>query len=232
MASKTSKPTGLSIKRDKAKFVTSWKRSGSDYGDGQQWQYKINNGSWKHHPNSSDSDISKTATDKTLSVDFDDYYPFVGSTPKLTKFSFRVRGNKKKSGSTNLGWSDWAEKSYTVNPPSKPSVTVETTENMTRFSWTVSTSDTNSKPFYRVLVYTALKQGFSGDTSENTDWTKIKDHPQAADLKSPVGSAFDKADLDDEMRAAYEAIGEGGMIYSSFEDSFWIRHKGQLIRVM
>ena len=175
MASKTSKPTGLSIKRDKAKFVTSWKRSGSDYGDGQQWQYKINNGSWKHHPNSSDSDISKTADSKTLSVDFDDYYPFVGSTPKLTKFSFRVRGNKSKSGKTNLGWSDWAEKSYTVNPPSKPSVTVETTENMTRFSWTVSTSDTNSKPFYRVLVYTALKQGFSGSTSENTDWTKIKD---------------------------------------------------------
>ena len=63
-------------------------------------------------------------------------------------------------------------------------------------------------------------------------WTEIEDHPQAQDLKSSVGSAFDESDLDDEMRAAYEAIGEGGMIYSSFEDSFWIRHKGQLIRVM
>lgn len=63
-------------------------------------------------------------------------------------------------------------------------------------------------------------------------WTEIEDHPQAEDLKSPVGSAFDKSDLDDEMAAAYEAIGEGGIIYSSFEDSFWIRHKGQLIRVL
>lgn len=63
-------------------------------------------------------------------------------------------------------------------------------------------------------------------------WTEIEDHPKAEDMKSEVGSAFDKADLDDEMRAAYEAIGEGGMIYSSFEYSFWIRHKGQLIRVM
>ncbi len=62
-------------------------------------------------------------------------------------------------------------------------------------------------------------------------WTKIEDHPQAEDMNSPVGSAFDKEDLDGEMRAAYEAIGEGGMIYSSFEHSFWIR-KGQLIRVM
>lgn len=63
-------------------------------------------------------------------------------------------------------------------------------------------------------------------------WTKIKDHPQAEDMKSEVGSAFDEGDLDDDMAAAFEAIGEGGMIYSSFEGSFWIRHKGQLIRVM
>ena len=63
-------------------------------------------------------------------------------------------------------------------------------------------------------------------------WTEIKDHPEAQDMSSPVGSAFDKEDLDEEMRAAYEAIGENGMIYSSFEHSFWIRHKGQLIRVM
>lgn len=63
-------------------------------------------------------------------------------------------------------------------------------------------------------------------------WTEIKDHPKAEDFKSEVGSAFDKEDLDEELRAAFEAIGEGGMIYSSFEHSFWLRHKGQLIRVM
>ena len=63
-------------------------------------------------------------------------------------------------------------------------------------------------------------------------WTKIEDHPEAEDMKSEVGSAFDEADLDDDIKAAYDAIGEGGMIYASFEDSFWIRHKGQLIRVM
>lgn len=63
-------------------------------------------------------------------------------------------------------------------------------------------------------------------------WTEIKDHPEAEDMGSDVGSAFDKEDLDEEMRAAFEAIGEGGMIYCSFEHSFWIRHKGMLIRVM
>ena len=51
-------------------------------------------------------------------------------------------------------------------------------------------------------------------------------------MGSEVGSAFDKGDLDDEMRAVYDAIGEGGMVYATWEHSFWIRHKGNLIRVM
>lgn len=63
-------------------------------------------------------------------------------------------------------------------------------------------------------------------------WTELDNHPEAEDMRSEVGSAFDKCDLDDEMQAVYDAIGEGGMVYASFEHSFWIRHKGQLIRVM
>ena len=63
-------------------------------------------------------------------------------------------------------------------------------------------------------------------------WTEISDHPKATDMKSEVGSAFDEGDLDEDMRAAYEAVGEHGVIYASFEDSFWLRHNGELIRVM
>ena len=63
-------------------------------------------------------------------------------------------------------------------------------------------------------------------------WTGLKDHPKAEDMKSEVGSAFDEGDLDDDMRAAFEAVGEGGIICDSFADSYWIRHKGKLIRVM
>ena len=63
-------------------------------------------------------------------------------------------------------------------------------------------------------------------------WTEISDHPEATDMSSDVGSAFTKEDLDEEMSAAYEAIGEKGIIYCSFEHSFWIRYKGKLIRVM
>lgn len=79
-------------------------------------------------------------------------------------------------------------------------------------------------------------ESFANDKEKRAEviraFTKIKDHPKAQDMKSDVGSAFDEADLDEEMGAAYKVIGEGGMIYSSFEHSFWLKHKGQLIRVM
>ena len=65
-------------------------------------------------------------------------------------------------------------------------------------------------------------------------WTKIENHPEAEDMNSPVGSAFDKEDLDQEIRAVYDVLDDGGFIYASFEHSFWIKVKkqGKLIRVM
>ena len=65
-------------------------------------------------------------------------------------------------------------------------------------------------------------------------WTEIKEHPEAEDMSSPVGSAFDKEDLDEEMRAVYDVLDDGGFIYASFEHSFWIKVKkqGKLVRVM
>ena len=66
-------------------------------------------------------------------------------------------------------------------------------------------------------------------------WSEdIKDHPKAEDMNSEVGSAFDEQDLDDEMQAVYQALNDGGIIYSSFEHSFWVKNKkkGKLIRVM
>lgn len=65
-------------------------------------------------------------------------------------------------------------------------------------------------------------------------FTQIEDHPEAKDMSSDVGSAFDKEDLDEEMRAVYDVLDDGGFIYASFEHSFWIKVKkqGKLVRVM
>ena len=65
-------------------------------------------------------------------------------------------------------------------------------------------------------------------------FTQIEDHPDAEDMSSPVGSAFDEGELDEEMRAVYDVIDDGGFIYASFEHTFWIKVKKQekLARVM
>ncbi len=65
-------------------------------------------------------------------------------------------------------------------------------------------------------------------------FTQIEEHPEAQDMSSPVGSAFDKEDLDEELRAVYDVLDDGGFVYASFEHSFWIKVKkqGKLVRVM
>ena len=65
-------------------------------------------------------------------------------------------------------------------------------------------------------------------------FTQIEDHPEAEDMSSDVGSAFDKEDLDQEMRAVYDVLADGGFISASFEHSFWItvKQRGTLVRVM
>lgn len=79
-------------------------------------------------------------------------------------------------------------------------------------------------------------ESFKNDKSKRAEvikaFTQITDHPSAEDMGSDVGSAFDEADLDEEMKTAFEIIGEGGFIYDNFNDSYWIRHKKMLIRVM
>lgn len=83
-------------------------------------------------------------------------------------------------------------------------------------------------------------ESFGHDKKKRADvikaWTQLQDHPNAGNLGSDVGSAFDEGNLEEElgaeMAAAYEAIGERGIIYNDYQNAFLIRHKGHLIRVM
>ena len=65
-------------------------------------------------------------------------------------------------------------------------------------------------------------------------FTQIEEHPEAQNMSSDVGSAFDKEDLDEEMRAVYDVLDDGDFIYASFEHTFWIKvqKQGKLVRVM
>ena len=81
----TKKPTGLKITRKNNKFILEWSKGDSDYGNGQQFQYKLDRASksdsWKPSP-------AKTlgANDKSekVTIDLSDYYPTSGK-PKLAK---------------------------------------------------------------------------------------------------------------------------------------------------
>ena len=169
----TKKPTGLKVSRSNNKFITEWKQNGGDYKDGQQWQYRLNmHSEWKRYPDASSADIGVNVTKKNINLDWTNFHP-VKNQKYLTSFKFRVRGNKAKSGKENLAWSDWVAKEYVLKEPSAPAISNETTNNKTKFSWTVSTSDTDNKPFYRVSVWTALIENYNDDPKNNKDWTLI-----------------------------------------------------------
>ena len=185
----TKKPTGLSITRNGNKFITKWHQGGKDYDDGQQWQYAIGNG-WTKYPGASDSNIGVKKTEKNINIALADYWP---SGKKLTAFKFRVRGNQKKSGKENLGWSDWESKEYELKVPSTPDVKAETSNNKTKFSWTVTNDTNKNRPFRRVSVWTALKENYNDAPSKNTQWTLIttqSTHEGASISKSGYSSAL------------------------------------------
>lgn len=190
MANETKKPTGLSISRNGNKFITKWKQNGGNYNDGQEWQYAIGSG-WSKYPGASDSKIGVNKTEKNINLTITDFWPV--TKKKLSHFKFRVRGNQGKTNNKNLGWSDWSDKEYTIKAPAKPSISQETSNNRTKFSWQVSTSASNNKPFRRVSVYTALKENYNDVPSKNTDWTLITTqttHEDASISKSGYSSSL------------------------------------------
>lgn len=145
---KTKKPTGLSISRSDMKFTIKWKIADKDYGNGQQLKYKYTHmKKWKNVA------ISSKATSKTISLSLNSFAPNKGKKG-LGSITFAIRGNRKayKSGKkiVNPGWSSWATKTLTLNPPLTPSVSASLSDsysNVCNFSWSVSKSDTNSRIF-------------------------------------------------------------------------------------
>lgn len=181
---KTKAPTGLTIARNGEKFLAQWKIKDADYGEGQQFQWKINDGKWQKKT------IGKTTTYKTMSVDFDDYYPTDNKKKKLTSISVRVRGKRKDYKKTKKGktytykpkWSDWTTKKYSLEAPDNPkklTATLDSTlSNVCTFAWETTTSNTGKKPF-RNIRYESIRVKNSNVSdgkklkwsSSNAGWT-------------------------------------------------------------
>lgn len=142
------KPTGITISRNGGKYTVAWKCGDKNYSDGQQFQYKINKGSWVS------VSIGKSTRTKSLSFNLDKYYP---TTKKIfSTLSVRIRGKVNSNKST---WSDWATKTYTNYVPSVPTLTAtldSTLTNRCTFTWNLTTTTTDAKPYKNVRWETIL----------------------------------------------------------------------------
>lgn len=150
--SKSKKPSGLSVTRNGNTYKLAWKIGDSDYGNGQNLWYRINDGGWAK------PSISATATS----------YSFSNANAK--KIYFQVRGNrkkyKKKGKSVNPSWSNWAGYTWTAAKPKINSLEYEnTTPNSGKFSWEVNNKTNDTAVLDTVRSYTTIVRGTSAPTS-------------------------------------------------------------------
>lgn len=187
--SKTKKPKGLAIAINGLAFTGSWKIADSNYGNGQQLQYRTKGATkWRSWHSVS---IGKTATSKKfLTLSQSDYYPYSGKTKKVTAVEFKVRGNK--SGSA--GWSDWESKSVTLKAPPAPTVTATlSSANQTTFAWALQAT-TVSRPFYDCQWQTILVKD-----STVTDGSKLTWDSSAMGYNSGTGNASGSRAITDDF---------------------------------
>lgn len=183
----TKAPSGLKITRSGNKFTASWKIGDKDYGDGQYLQYLINDtgkDSWQPTADSKKK-IGVKVTSKAISIDKDNFYPNKdkkgNNKPLLYEIGFRVKGNRKKyttgSGKKKKTHSpvssEWTEKRFTVNPPKKPTLTVELDEELTnvcKFSWSAPYASDDSYIFTDTQWQTILVKNNSETDGSKLSW--------------------------------------------------------------
>ena len=166
----TKKPTGLTIARKDNKFTCKWKIADKDYGDGISMQYMLGSGAWVNTP----VPTVKT-TNRVVTINLSGYHP-TASGKYLTKFSFRVRGNRKKYQETvggvridvNPTVSAYNTKSFDILPPYAPALSATLSsefENRTTFAWTVGALDSSPHWFTQVQWQSILIRDSSETSS-------------------------------------------------------------------
>ena len=157
----TKAPTGVTISRNGGTYTASWKCGDKNYDKGQQFQYRINGGGWIS------LSVAVKARSKAVGISMANYYP--AKNAYFVTLSVRIRGKKKKKKST---WSAWTTKTYTNYVPNVPSLSASLNQQQTNkctFSWSLSTSATDARPYTHVRYETILVK-----ESNVTDGSKLK----------------------------------------------------------
>lgn len=179
------KPKGITWARKNGNIYVGWKHGESGY-TAQQFQYKLNKGSW--HTKS----VSRGAKKTTIELSYSNYYPNGGKVDKIT---VRIRG--KKGGK----WSGWESKSHKLSTPKKPTLTAtldDTLTNQSTFAWITEYSDIDWHPFTNVAWQSILLK--ESDITDTEKLAKLFD-PSAQDgetnldRQTGTGTASDSEDI-------------------------------------
>lgn len=187
----TKAPTGLSIVRSENKFTASWKIGDKDYGDGQYFQYLIDDTGKDRWLTTKNTSIGKKTTSRVIAtINKSNYYPNTDSKgnnkPFLYNICFRVKGNRKtyttgsgrKKKTHRPSASAWVRKNFVVNPPKKPTLIAELDEELTNvcmFSWSAPYESNDSYIFTDVQWQTILVKNSSEADGSKLDWSNAEE---------------------------------------------------------
>lgn len=193
---KTKNPSGLTISRKDNDITFKWKITDANYGAGQQLQWRVNGKKWNS------VSIGKTTTAKTVSVKLSHYRPTHQNSP-LNSITFRVRGQRSTytKGSEdnavtyNPKWSDWVKKKLTLLKPRVPTAHAtlsDSYDNVTTFSWSVNTSNTDYRFFRDVQYQTCLikRSGNKGSAYDKSFGSTVNNAPASGSFSKTEDSTL------------------------------------------
>ena len=174
---KTKAPTNLKITRSGDTYKFSWKIGDKNYNSGQNLFKNYTDGYyWYYSWNS----IGKKTTSYSVKLPKSNYYP-IRST-QLNYIEFGLSGRREPyvtgTGYSRTGWypttSRQVFKRFTLKPPKKPTIKKEVNTNVTnacKFTWNVSTSNTDVYVFTRVQWQSVIKKDCSEKDGSKISWS-------------------------------------------------------------
>lgn len=222
----TKAPSGLSITRKGFTYICSWKIADSNYGDGQQLEYRYRTGSspsknWSRWI--SGGPVGATATSRTISLDLEASRFYPNTNKLLYEVQFRVKGKRSREnvtkGSTTYqqfyNWSGWSVKGYMIYAPRQStSLTAELDDelyNVCKFTWNCNTvqDEGDNNPFVHCQWQSMLVKNCT-----QTDGSKLSWKTSALGWQTGTGS-----------RNTSKTITEDSSLFSASDYSYtrWFR---------
>lgn len=214
----TKTPNGLSIVRNGETFTCSWNIKDENHGDGQVFEYAKRQGkkwgSWQKW-----TGVKKTTKSHSIKIE--------KSTSDCTGLKFRVKGNRQeytktytKKGKTHkqlqkFTWSNPADKTFEIEPPRKPKLSLKFVEGQnspkSTFTWSVTTAKDDHKYFYRVAWRTRLNNN-RGKKSNWSGWVYNTSSSSSYVMEEDSSVVWDFGSIDNSYTREFDlkAIGPGG----------------------